>query len=144
MEAARLTPREENAMNLHDGSRFQMMLRLSPQYYNSGAKTLRKFAKKNLRERQEAEDCLLHNAKTLRKIVKKKHQGYTKKLMQEKINNVNDMIHGHISPARFNTTKWILMKSDGKDFHALLGINDNENALPNDIGKYILCRDHLC
>jgi hypothetical protein len=143
MDTASLTPREENARNLHDSSRSQMMLRLFPQYYNSGGKRLRKFAKKNLRKRQEAQDCLIRNAKTLRKIVRKHLIEHRESLMREKIDKVNEMIHGYIGPARFSITKWILMKDAGKDFYALLGIKDDENAFPNDIGKYIISSHHI-
>ena len=115
MDATNLTTREEYAKNLHDGSRFQKMLRLFPQCFTSGAETLRTFAKKNLKERQEALDCL----------------------MQENIKNVNDMIRGNIGTDRFKATKTTLLKDDGKYFLAMLGISDKQSVLPTEIGKDI-------
>ncbi len=118
MDAVSLTTPEDHAKNVHDVSRFQMMLRFFPQCSKSGAKTFRKFVKKNLKGRQEVLVCIL----------------------QEHAKNVNDMIHGNISAARFNATKLTLMKDDGKYFHAMLGINTKQNVLPTDIGKdFIIC-----
>jgi len=116
LDAATLTPRKEHAKNLHDSSRFEKVSRLFPHCFNSGAKTLRKFVKKNLRERQEALDCL----------------------MQENVNNIHDMIRGNISPDRFNTTKSTLMKDGGKYFDALLGIDNEANAIPTEIVENVL------
>jgi hypothetical protein len=115
MDAANLTTPHDHVKNLHDGSRLQM-LRLFPQCSYSGAKALRKFVKKSLRERQEALECII----------------------QENTKNVNDMISGIISSARFETTKTTLMKDNGKYFHAILGINDKQNVLPAEIGRDIL------
>jgi hypothetical protein len=113
MDAANLTTTEYHVKHFHDGRRLQNMLRLFPQCSYSGAKTFRKFVKKNLKERQEALECI----------------------MQENTKNVNDMISGIISPARFMTTKSTLMNDSGKYFHAILGINNKQNFLPAEIGK---------
>jgi hypothetical protein len=53
---------------------------------------------------------------------------------QEHTKNVNDMITGKISPARLQTTKSRMMKNNGKYFHAMLGVGDTKNALPQELG----------
>ncbi len=116
VDSASLAAPEEHTKNFRDDRRLQKMLRIFPQCSYSGAKTFRKFVKKNLKERQEALECI----------------------MQENTKNVNDMISGKISSARFETTKSTLMKDNGKFFHAILGINDKQNVLPPEIGKDIL------
>ena len=111
-DAANVTTLEEHTKNVGKGNRLQKMLRLFPQCSNAGAKTLSEFAKKNLRERQEALDCI----------------------RQENTKNVNDMINGNISPARFKTTKSTLMNDDGRFFHAMFGVNNKKTVLPTEIG----------
>jgi hypothetical protein len=110
VDAASLTTHEEHATKLLDGSRFRKMVRNFPRCFRRGTKTQREFMGESLGDRQETQDCV----------------------MQENTKNVNDMISGNISLARFETTKSTLMENDGKNFHAILGTK--KHILPNEIG----------
>jgi hypothetical protein len=134
MEASTLPTSQENATNVTDsisgkssptrlkttksllnknvGSHFRNMLRLIPRCFRYGANPQNGFEESHHSQRKRAMDCL----------------------SQENAKNVNDMISGQMTTNRFKTTKSALLMNNGSYFYAILGLDNKQHSLPNEIG----------